>query len=202
MSNRSYVILYNNILKLCTHNGIQVVSEQKTELDIANNIKIGSYERIEIDGRKQGKDYKFIILPEANKYTKKKNSSDLLGRYQEAYHRILIFCVKEEQLNKLNTVIKSLDESGEKFILTKAKPIRFNFLTHCHGNIIKKIMPKEEIDLLEDAFKLELSNLPKIKYGEDALTIWHFDLIKKGDLIVVDDISDNSAGILLYRYVI
>lgn len=74
MSNRSYVILYNNVIKLCTNNDIQIVSELKNELDIANNIKSGSgaYERIEIDGSKQGKDYKFIILPEVNKYTREK----------------------------------------------------------------------------------------------------------------------------------
>lgn len=200
MSNKSYVILYNNILELCTNNNIKIVSDKKTELDIANNIKIGSYERIEIDGRKEGKDYKFIILPEMNKYTKKKNSLDLLSRYQDAYHRIMVICVKEEQLNKLGVVIGSLH--SERFILTSYKPLKYNFLTHCHGNKIRTIMSKEEIELLEDSFKLELSSLPKIKYGEDALTIWYFDLIKKGDVIIVDDISDNSGGILLYRYVI
>lgn len=200
MSNKSYVSYYNNILRLCENNEIQVVSEPKSELDIANNIKIGSYERIEIDGRKQGKDYKFIILPAMNKYTKKKNSTDLLQRYQEAYYKIMVICVREEQLTKLQIVINSLD--SDKFILTSYKPIRYNFLTHCHGNVIKNILSKESIELLEDSFKLELSNLPKIKYGSDALTIWYFDMIKKGDVIVVDDISDNSGGILLYRYVI
>lgn len=200
MSNRSYVILYNNVIKLCTNNDIQIVSEPKNELDIANNIKSGSYERIEIDGRKQGKDYKFIILPEVNKYTKKKNSNDLLGRYQGAYYKIMVICVKEEQLTKLQIVINGL--GPDNFILTSCEPLRYNFLTHCHGNLIKKIMPKEEIELLQDSFKLELKSLPKIEYGKDALTLWYFDLIKKGDVIIVDDISDNSGGILLYRYVI
>lgn len=200
MSNKSYVSLYNNVLSLCENNEIKVVSELKSELDIANNIKIGSYERIEIDGRKQGKDYKFIILPEANKYTKKKNSMDLLQRYQDAYHRIVVFCVREEQLTKLQIVINSLD--ADKFILTSYRRIRFNLLTHCHGNFIKEVLNEEQYNLLENSAKAELSKLPKIKYGIDALTIWYFDMIKRGDIIVVDDISDNSGGILLYRYVI
>lgn len=198
MSNKRYIIIYNNLLRLCENNGIEVVSEPKTELDITNNIKIGSYERIEIDGKKNNKDYKFIILPFINKYTKKKNSLDLLQRYQDAYYKIMIICLKEEQLNKLQIVINSLDSN--KFILINYKPVQYNFLTHCHGNKIKEILT--DTKLIEDSFKLELSNLPKIYYGKDALTIWYFDLIKKGDVIIIDDISDNSGGILLYRYVI
>ena len=90
MSNKRYVIIYNNVIKLCTNNNIQIVNEPKSELDIVNNIKIGSYERIEIDGKKENRDYKFIILPMVNKYTKKKNSLDLLQRYQDAYYKIMI----------------------------------------------------------------------------------------------------------------
>lgn len=200
MSNKSYVGLYNNVVKLCENNNIKVSNEEKSELDIVNNIKVGSYERIEIDGTKEGRDYKFIILPEINKYTKKKNSLDLLERYQAAYHKIMVICVREEQLTKLKVVINSLDSS--KFILTNYKPLKYNCLTHCHGNLIKKILTEEEKELLKDSFKLELEKLPQIKYGEDALTIWYFDLIQKGDVIMVDDISDNSGGIILYRYVV
>lgn len=98
----------------------------------------------------------------------------------------MVICVKEEQLTKLQIVVNGL--GPDRFILTSYKPFRYNFLTHCHGNIIKKVMPKEEIDLLQDSFKLELTTLPKIEYGKDALTLWYFDLIKKGDVIMVDDI--------------
>lgn len=184
------------------NNGIELVGDRKNELEIFNNVKIGSYERIEIDGKKDGKDYKIVLLPVQNKYTKKKNLVDLLQRYYLAYHRILVVCAKEEQLNKLRGAVKLIDNEGlNKYITCSYKPFMYNLLTHCHGNTIR-ILPEDEVKLMLDSYKFEVHDLPKIKVKSDPLALWHFDLIKKGDVIMVDDISDNSGGILLPRLVI
>lgn len=201
MTSRLYTKLYNNLISLFKYNGIDIVSEDKNELELFNNIKIGSYERIEIDGKKNGKDYKIVLLPEQNKYTKKKNSLDLLQRYQLAYHKIIVVCVKEEQINKLNVVVKSLGNDDDKFIVTGYKPFMYNLITHCHGNTVS-VLSEDDVELLKNSYKLDINNLPKNRYNIDALMLWHFDLVKKNDVIVIDDISDNSGGIPLYMIVI
>lgn len=202
MSNNTYNILYNNLMAVFKNNGIQIVGEIKNELELFNNVKIGSYERIEIDGKKDGKDYKIVLLPMQNKYTKKNNLTDLIGRYYLAYHKIMVVCVKEEQLNKLRNVVKLIDNEGlNKFITCSYKPFMYNLLEHCHGNTIS-ILSKEEVELMMDSYKFELHDLPKIIAKSDPLILWHFDLVNKGDVIMVDDVSDNSGGILLPRLVI
>jgi len=184
------------------HNGIKLVGDRKSELEIFNNIKIGSYERIEIDGKKNNKDYKVVLLPEQNKYTKKKNLVDLLQRYYLAYHKILVVCKKEEQLNKLQGAVKLIDNEGlEKYIICSYRPFMYNLLTHCHGNTLR-VLSEDEVQLMTSSYKFVPENLPKIKEKVDALALWHFDLIKKGDIVEADDISDNSGGIILNRLVI
>lgn len=200
MDYNTYRILYNNILELFNYNKITLSSPEITNQELFNNIKTGSYERVEIDGKKDNKNYKVILFPEVNKYTKKKNATDLLNRYIEVCHKLLIICTKEEHSIKLKVVWELLG-FPENMIISTYEPFMYQLPKHCHGNEIK-ILTEEETNLLLKSYNIKKEYLPKIKYGTDALLLWNFDFVKKGDIIVIDDVSDNSGGIYLYRYVI
>lgn len=198
-NNELYTFIYKNVLECLKYNGIELLSEKISNQEIFNNLKVGSYERIEIDGKKDNKTYKFIIFPEVNKYSKKKVAYDLLNRYKDKYDKLVLIYKKDEQLLKIKSLIPKLD-NPENIIFASYRSYVYNFPIHCHGDELR-VLTESEVNSFLDTYKITKEDLPKI-YINDTLILWNIDKVKKGDIIVVDDVSDNSGGNILMRLVI
>ena len=199
-------IIYNNMFKCMEFNGIEIKEKNKLELNLFKNLlESKSYERCNISGSKDNKNYTLTLLSFDSKYGKKKEGERMIKESLLKNDKTIIICQKDDQIKNLLNLINIDNELNPflnvKLFIVMYKCFTYNNPKHSHASTSINVLDKSSEELLLDTYKIKKKNLPKININ-DAELIWYFSKVNLGDIIVITNYSDNAGIAVEYRYVI